>query len=260
MWMRLGLLLLFCLLPNLARAALVEETVKHADAGVTFASVLIYDDSITTSRPLLLMVPNWLGVTPQAVAQAKEVAGQEYVVLVADLYGESVRPKNPEEAKEAATLLRANRTLLRARANNALDALLSAGVRAGADPRRSAAIGFCFGGGAVLELARSGRQLAAVVSFHGNLDTPNPGDAANIKGSVLVLHGADDPLVPDAQVQAFQAEMRAQPQLDWQLVSFGGAVHSFTDPDAKTPGRSLYHEKSAKRAFALMQQLFREIL
>ncbi|MBF0460130.1 MAG: dienelactone hydrolase family protein [Magnetococcales bacterium] len=257
--MRLWLLFMLCLLPTLGMAAMLEERVKHTHEGVTFESVLIYDNTNTAARPAILMVPNWMGVTAQSLAQAKQVAGKEYVILVADVYGETVRPKNPEEAKQAATFLRSNRPLLRARANNALDALLSAGLKAGADPKRTAAIGFCFGGGAVLELARSGRNIAGVVSFHGNLDTPNPGDAANIKGAVLVLHGANDPAVPGADVLAFEAEMRAQPQLDWQLVSFGGAVHSFTDPDANTPGRAQYHEKSAKRAFALMHQLFKEI-
>ncbi|MBF0161084.1 MAG: dienelactone hydrolase family protein [Magnetococcales bacterium] len=258
--MRFWLLFILTCLPSLGRAAMVEERVKHTHEGVAFESVLVYDNAVTASRPAILMIPNWLGVTPQALEQAKQVAGKEYVVLVADLYGEKVRPKDSEEAKVAATFLRSNRPLLRARANHALDTLLSAGLTAGADSKRTAAIGFCFGGGAVLELARSGREIAGVVSFHGNLDTPDPGDAANIKGAVLVLHGANDPMVTDSDVLAFAAEMRAQPQLDWQLVSFGGAVHSFTDPHANTPGRAQYHEKSAKRAFALMHQLFREIL
>ncbi|MBF0153466.1 MAG: dienelactone hydrolase family protein [Magnetococcales bacterium] len=259
MFPRLLFPFLLTLLPTVAMAAMVEEPVKHTHEGVTFASLLVYDNAGASARPAILMVPNWLGVTPQAVEMAKQVAGHDYVVLVADLYGETVRPKNANEAQQAATFLRSNRPLLRARANNALDALLAAGQKGGIDAKKTAAIGFCFGGGAVLELARSGRPLHGVVSFHGNLDTPNSADAANIKGSVLVLHGASDPFVPDAQVQAFETEMRAQSNLDWQLVSFGGAVHSFTDPDANTPGKSQYHEKTAKRAFAMMRRFFGEI-
>ncbi|MBF0400334.1 MAG: dienelactone hydrolase family protein [Magnetococcales bacterium] len=259
MFSRFLLPCLLILLPTFVEAAMVEERVKHVHEGISFESVLIYEDTVTIARPAVLMVPNWMGVTPQAIAQARQVAGSAYVVLVADLYGEGVRPKNPVEAQQAATFVRSDRLLMRARANNALDALLAAGQKVGVDATRTAAIGFCFGGGAVLELARSGRKLGGVVSFHGNLDTPNPADAAQIKGSVLVLHGADDPYVPESQVQAFAAEMKAQPQLDWQLVQLGGAVHSFTDPEANTPGRAQYHARSAQRAFAWMGQFFAEI-
>lgn len=251
--------LVLSFLPNLSAGAMVEEHVKHAYEGITFDSIMVYDDTSVTSRPAVLMVPNWMGVSLDSLEIAKQVAGRDYVVLMADLYGESVRPKNPDEAKQAATALRSNRPLMRARANNALDALLEAGKKVNVDPKKVAAIGFCFGGGAVLELARSGRDIKGVVSFHGNLDTPNPEDASKIRSSVLVLHGADDPFVPESQVQGFIAEMKAQPQLDWQLVSFGGSVHSFTDPKANTPGSSQYNEKTAKRAFGLMREHFREI-
>ncbi|MBF0098322.1 MAG: dienelactone hydrolase family protein [Magnetococcales bacterium] len=253
------MLMVLLLLPQVAWSALVEERVKHTLDGTVFESVLVYDDAVNIPRPAVLMVPNWLGVTPQAVEQAKLVATQDYVVLVADVYGENVRPKTPAEAQQVATLLRNNRPLLRARANHALDTLLSAGQKVGLHPQQTAAIGFCFGGGTVLEMARSGRPLKGVVSFHGNLDTPNPADAAQIKAAVLVLHGADDPYVPPAQVAAFEAEMKAQSQVDWQLLSFGGAVHSFTDPDANSPGRAMYHERTAKRAYAAMNKFFAEI-
>ncbi|MBF0424281.1 MAG: dienelactone hydrolase family protein [Magnetococcales bacterium] len=238
---------------------MVEESIGHTHDGVHFASVMVYDNAVEGTRPALLMVPNWLGVTPQAVAMARQIAGRDYVVLVADVYGETIRPKNAEEAGKVATFLRSNRPLLRARANSALDALLATEKKSRVDPKRVAAFGFCFGGGTVLELARGGRSIRGFVSFHGNLDTPNPADAANIKGSILVLHGADDPLVPESQVQAFVTEMKSQPRLDWQLVSFGGAVHSFTDLDANTPGKSQYDAKTAKRAFALMRQFLADL-
>ncbi|MNJ65402.1 Dienelactone hydrolase family protein [compost metagenome] len=120
------------------------------------------------------------------------------------------------------------------------------------------AIGFCFGGGSVLELARSGAQLKGFVSFHGNLDTPNPADARNIRAPVLVLHGADDPAVPKTQVEAFTAEMTAA-KADWQLVSYGGAVHSFTERGASVPGRNEYNPKVAARAYQAMNDLFDEV-
>ena len=122
------------------------------------------------------------------------------------------------------------------------------------NPQQVAAIGFCFGGGAILELARSGAPLSAFVSFHGNLDTPNPTDNSNIKGSVLVLHGANDPSVPKQQVDDFVAAMQQTP-VDWQLVNYGNAVHSFTDPYANVPGRNEYNPLVAERAFQAMNDL-----
>jgi dienelactone hydrolase len=110
----------------------------------------------------------------------------------------------------------------------------------------------------VLELARSGAELKGFVSFHGNLDTPNPNDAQNIKAPVLVLHGADDPSVSPAQLDGFVAEMKAA-KTDWQLVSYGGAVHSFTNPQANVPGRNEYHPLVAVRAFKAMDDLFAEV-
>jgi dienelactone hydrolase len=121
-----------------------------------------------------------------------------------------------------------------------------------------AAIGFCFGGGAVLELARSGSDLDAFVSFHGNLDTPNPDDAKQIKAPVLVLHGADDPAVPKEQVDAFIAEMKAT-DADWQMNIYGNAVHSFTDPYANVPGRNEFNPEVAERAFQAMNSLLDEV-
>ncbi len=117
---------------------------------------------------------------------------------------------------------------MRARAAAGLDVLRN---RPETDPARLAAIGYCFGGTTVLELARSGADLVSVVSFHGGLDTPTPGDARNIKGKVLVLHGGDDPFVPTKQVEAFQEEMR-KGGVDWQFVTYGGAVHGFTNPES----------------------------
>ncbi len=127
------------------------------------------------------------------------------------------------------------------------------------DIKRIAAIGYCFGGTTVLEMARSGAELAGVVSFHGGLSTPHPEDAKNIKCKVLVLHGADDPAVPPEQVIAFQDEMR-KTGVDWYMVSYGKAVHSFTNPEANEPVRgSAYNEKADKRSWKAMKAFFREI-
>ncbi|MBU1284356.1 MAG: dienelactone hydrolase family protein [Gammaproteobacteria bacterium] len=243
---------------GLTEAAVVVKPVPYEIDGEAFEGLLVYDDAVTEPRPGLVMVPNWLGVTDQSAEKAARAASDKYVVFMADLYGKAVRPSNPEEARAAATAVRGDRPLMRKRTQAAVDVFKAQGTSVALDSSRMAAIGFCFGGGAVLELARAGADLKAFVSFHGNLDTPNPADAAQIKAPVLVLHGADDPAVPQAQVDGFVAEMKAA-KVDWQLVSYGGAVHSFTDPYAKVPGRNEYHPVVAKRSFEAMNALLDEV-
>jgi dienelactone hydrolase len=238
---------------------MVEEKVTYEVNGTEFEGVLVYDESTNAKRPAVLTAPNWMGVTPAAVDKAKLIAGNRYVIFVADMYGVGTRPTNIEEASAAAEAVRSDIPLMRARINGALDVLIEQGVQRGViDKTKTAGIGFCFGGGNVLELARSGRNVVGVVSFHGNLTTPNPEDGANIQAKILALHGADDPLVPKADRDAFEAEMKAA-GTDWQLVAFGGAVHSFTDPGANRPNTSLYDEKVTKRAYGMMHNFFSEI-
>lgn len=248
--------LLLCALASLPAAIeTIPLTWRHE--GTTMAGFLVYPDDAPGPLPGLVMVPNWMGVSDNATAKAATIAALGYVVLVADVYGAEVRPTTSEEARAAAASLRSNRPLLRARTAEAVAVLRAQDDRSPLDPTRIAAIGFCFGGGSVLELARAGTEVAAVVSFHGNLDTPLPAAADTVTAKVLVLHGAADPLVPPEQVAGFIDEMTAA-GVDWQLVSYGGAVHSFTNPDAASPGRSQYHPVVARRAFAAMQNLLEE--
>lgn len=244
---------------GLAQADMITRTVDYQIDGEAYQGMLVYDEAVTEPRPGLLMVPNWMGVTDNAAAKAQRVAGSDYVVFVADLYGKDIRPADANEAADAAGVVRSDRALMRKRVNAALEVLRSeAGERL--DASRLGAIGFCFGGTAVLELARSGTRLGGVVSFHGNLDTPNPADASSIRTPVLVLHGADDPYVPPEQVAAFESEMREAGVNDWQLLSYGNAVHSFTDPTANAPGKAQYDERTAHRAFNQMRLFFNETL
>ncbi|QLC72240.1 dienelactone hydrolase family protein [Pseudomonas sp. LPB0260] len=252
--MALGL----CALVGAVQAEVVVKPVPYEIDGVAFEGRLVYDDTVSGTRPGLLMVPDWLGMTANSEKQAALVAGDKYVVFMADMYGKAVRPSNAEEAGAAAGAVRADRALMRKRAQAALEVFRTQGRDTGLDTGRLGAIGFCFGGGTVLELARSGAPLQGFVSFHGNLDTPNPADAQNIKAPVLVLHGAEDPSVPPAQVGGFMAEMKAA-QVDWQLISYGGAVHSFTNPQANNPGRNQYHPQVAARAYRAMNDLFDEV-
>lgn len=234
----------------------VRSVVYQID-GQSYESRLAFDAAHEGPLPGLVMAPNWMGVSAGAEDIAKRVASKGYVVLLADLYGQTVRPTNAEQAGAAMMPLKTDVALLRKRMQAAL-AQLQAQTEAAVDTSKLAAFGFCFGGCSVLELARSGAPLKAAVSFHGSLDTPNPADAQNIKGSVLVLHGAADPLVAKTQLPAFEAEMDAA-KVDWQLLSYGGAVHSFTDPHANVPGRMMYDAKTSARAFQSMHNLLDEV-
>ena len=243
-----------------ARAEIVAKNVDykfdtHIDPGIPFEGYLAYDDSLKGTRPGVLIVHQWKGIGDQEKETARRLAKLGYVAFCVDIYGKGVRPKNAQEASAQATKYRKDREQFRLRMRLGIGQLLETKL---VDPKKIAAIGYCFGGGGVLELARSGASVAGVVSFHGNLDTPNAKDAEKIKGKVLVLHGADDPFVPDEQVAAFQKEMR-DAKVDWQLVSYGGAVHSFTDPKASMKGKAEYNERVAKRAWKAMRNFLDEI-
>lgn len=242
-----------------AQADMVTREVAYEIDGEAYQGMLVYDDAVKDKRPGLLMVPNWMGVTENSAKKAYRAGGSDYVVFIADMYGKGIRPSNTDEAAKAATTVRSDRQMMRKRVNAALDVFRDQAGSVPLDADRIGAIGFCFGGGTVLELARSGTDVAGVVSFHGNLDTPDPVEAGTIKTPVLVLHGAIDPFVPDEQVRAFEKEMR-EAEADWTLVSYGGAVHSFTDPTANMPGKAEYHPVVAERAFGAMRQFFNETM
>lgn len=238
-------------------AAPVTRSHRYGIGDAEFESVLVYDDSVTAPRPGVLMVPNWLGINEDAIERAQAVAGKDYVVLLADVYGVKVRPANAEEAGKAAGAAYADREALRARNQKALDVLIEqAGDLLAKD--KLAAIGFCFGGANVLELARSGADLDGVVSFHGNLSTTMPAQQGAMKASVLVLNGADDSYVPAAQIDGFSQEMRAA-GADWQFVNFSGAVHCFAEPSANSPPGCVYNQRAADRAYTMMRGFFAEI-
>ncbi|SEI13914.1 dienelactone hydrolase family protein [Pseudomonas asplenii] len=233
------------------------SSVAYEIDGQSYEGRLAFDASHKGARPGLLMAPNWMGVSAGAEKIAQSVAAKGYVVLIADLYGSSVRPQNGDEAGAAMMPLKNDRAELRKRMQVAFEALQGQALAA-VDTSRLATFGFCFGGCCSLELARTGAPLKAAVSFHGTLDTPTPADANNIKGAVLVLHGASDPLVPREQLPAFEEEMNAA-GVDWQLLSYGGAVHSFTDPHANVPGKMMYDAKTASRSFTAMHNLLEEV-
>lgn len=243
---------------NAAHAAMVTKTLDYVVDGKPMQSVLVYDDAIKKLRPGLVMTPDWLGMNSNQVTLAKQVAGKDYVVLVADVYGTAVRPTNATEAGAAAKSMYDNRADLRARINAALTQLKAQAGKAPLDGQHWGAFGFCFGGAATLDLARTGADVQAVVTFHGNLATDDPSLAKNIKAKVLAMNGGDDKFVPEDQIVAFQKEMR-DANVDWQFVSFGGAVHCFAIPTAlgEVPGCQ-YNDRAAKRAFVMMHDFLDE--
>lgn len=243
---------------NAAHAAVVTKNLDYDVGGKKMQSVLVYDDATKTPRPGLVMTPDWLGINADNIALAKQIAGKDYVILVADVYGVDVRPKNPDEAGAATKNMYAHRDELRARINAALAQLKAQGAKAPLDGKHWGAFGFCFGGATTLDLARSGGDVAGVVSFHGNL-AGDPSFKDQVKAKVLVLHGADDKFESPEQIAGFQQEMR-DAGADWQFLSYGGAVHCFAIPsaDGKVPGCK-YDERTAKRAYAQMHQFFGEV-
>ncbi len=239
-------------------AEVKTEVVEYRHGDVVLEGYLAYDDAVQGKRPGVLVVHEWMGHNPYVRKRAEQLAKLGYVAFALDMYGKGVRAKDGKEAAALAGKYKGDRKLMRARAGAGLEVLRG---NPRTDPARLAAIGYCFGGTTVLEMARGGADLAAVVSFHGGLDTPNPDDGKNIRGKVLALHGGDDPFVPPKEVEAFQEEMR-RGGVDWQFVSYGGAVHSFTNPDAGSDNSqgAAYNARADGRSWAAMSAFFAETL
>jgi dienelactone hydrolase len=240
-----------------SRAAIHTETVEYKQGDTTLEGFVAYDDAVHGQRPGILIVHQWMGLTDYEKKRAEMLAQLGYVAFCADIYGNGVLPKNTQEAGVLAGKYKGDRQLLRARVKAGLAALCRQAL---VDQKRVAGIGYCFGGTTVIELARSGADIAGIVCFHGGLDSPTPADGKNIKCKVLVCHGADDPFSSSADMAAFENEMRTG-GVDWQLIKYGGAVHSFTQPNAGNDNSkgAAYNEKADKRSREAMTQFFGEI-
>ena len=227
--------------------------------GVNLRGYLALDDNATGARPGVLVFHEGLGLGEFAMERARRLAGLGYVALAADMFGDRRQASNLQEIATLVGGLRAEPEKLRARGRAAL-AVLAAMPQV--DAGRLAAIGFCFGGSVVLELAREGADLKAVVSFHGVLATKMPAQPGRVKASVLVCTGVDDPLAPPDQVADFENEMRAGGVKDWQVIAYGNTLHGFTNPaaDGSMMGTALYNEQADRRSWASMRSLFDEEL
>lgn len=239
--------------------AIVRETLVYQGPGGPFEGVIAYEDEVETRRPGVLVVPNILGQKEADNAKAEELAALGYVAFACDLFGQGKRKvRDSENQAEYMDELNADRGLLRDRLAASL-AVLSGQSRV--DPDKLAAIGFCFGGKAVLDMARAGLGVAGVVSFHGLYDRPDYATQSPMRAKVLVCHGWDDPLAPPASVVGLGEELTTA-GADWQVHAYGGAGHAFTDLAMKgrepRPGIT-YEEKADRRSWAAMRGFLAEL-
>jgi dienelactone hydrolase len=232
--------------------------VDYRDETVNLRGYLAFDDKVSAPRPGVVVFHEGLGLGDFAMARARMLAELGSVAFAADMFGDRRQARNLQEVATLVGDLRNQPQTLRARGRAALATLAALPQ---VDATRLAAIGFCFGGTVVLELARDGADLRAVVSFHGVLTTRMPAAAGKVKASVLVLTGADDPLAPPEQVRVFEDEMRAAEVRDWQVISYGNTLHGFTNPaaDGSMLRTALYSAQADRRSWASMRSLLDEV-
>lgn len=231
------------------------KTLEYRDGAVTLKGYLA-DEGKGGARPGVVLFPEAFGIGPHVKDRADRLAALGYVALAADPYGDATVARDLPHAIELMNGVVGDVNKWRARAQAALDALIA---QPGVDKAKLAAIGYCMGGSTSQELGRSGAPLAAIVSFHGGLQMAKPEDCKNIRGKVLVCTGADDPMIPPAQVTAYIEQMQ-KTKVDWQVHSYGGVVHSFTNPDADKVGNPAlaYNADADRRSWASMLQVFDE--
>jgi dienelactone hydrolase len=224
--------------------------------------MIVYHDGVKAKRPVVFMQPDWKGVCADTIAQARTVADKDYVVLMADMFGAGYgdKPKTQDELRAGMRAVHQDLAFTIACGGKAYETLLAEASKLGlVDAGKRTAIGYCAGGGFALEQARAGADFKAVVVFH--VTNPNPvvaGTPCNIKGRVLAIHGSADPVTPKPMMDAFEEEL-TQAEVDWQVMMFGGAVHSFCDPTANA-GPTRYDEKLCRKSYMLMRDFFAETL
>jgi len=259
--MRLALFALMLMGAVVTRAGIVGKPVEYTADSVTLKGYIVYDDKLKDKRPGVIVVHEWWGHNEYARKRADMLAELGYVALAVDMYGNGKQADHPNDAGKFSSEVMKNMPVMKARFLAAMDLLKK---NEAVDPVRVAAIGYCFGGGVVLAMARDGADLKGVVSFHGSLATSTPAEKGKVKAKVLVCNGADDKFIPAEDIKNFKAEMKAA-GVDLKFVNYEGAVHSFTNPGATEAGKKFniplaYNEKADKNSWADMQEFFRKIL
>ena len=235
---------------------IVSNTVDYLDGDVVLEGFFAFDDAASGRRPVVLIHHAWGGRDEFVADKAEKLAALGYLAFATDMYGKGIRGRNPEENGRLMQPFMQDRGKLQRRL---LAALASVKLMPWADDRRIAAIGYCFGGLCALDLARTGVDIRGVVSFHGLLLPADNLPSPQIKAKVLALHGHDDPMVPVAQVQAFEEEM-SRTGADWQLHAYGHTMHAFTNPVANDPGfGTVYEAKADRRSWQAMSNFLEEI-
>lgn len=233
------------------------KTVSYTQGSTELEGWLAVPKNAPGKLPAVLVIHDWMGVAAYSKSRTEQLAELGYVAFAADIYGKSIRPDNPKAASEQAGIYKGDRALFRQRLLAGLEELKK---QPDVDPDRIVAVGYCFGGTGVLELARAGADVKGVVSFHGGLDSPTPDDGKNIKAKVLILHGADDPFVKPEGITAMISEFNAA-KVDWQMISYSGAVHSFTQKaagDDNSKGAA-YNALADKRSWQAMKNFINEV-
>jgi dienelactone hydrolase len=241
-----------------AQAAIKGEPVEYKSNGTVHKGYLVYDDTITAKRPGVLVIHEWWGHDQHARNSARKLAEAGYVALALDMYGGGKQAHHPDDAGKFSGEVRKNFPLMKSRFEAGMNLLRK---QSRVDAKRVAAIGYCFGGSVVLEMARNGEELRGVASFHGGLATEHPAKPGKVKARVLVMSGAEDPFVPADQVASFKKEMESA-KVDYKFVSYPGAKHSFTNPDADANGTKFnlplaYNAKADQESWAELQSFLK---
>lgn len=235
--MRRGAVMVICLLlAAAANSAVNEREIDYKSDSVVLRGLLAYDDALTGRRPAILVVHEWWGHDEHARNSARRLAEAGYVAFALDMYGEGRQAHHPKDAAKYLTEIRTNLPLMQARFDAARDLLRA---QPNVEARRIGAIGYCFGGSVVLEMARAGEDLRGVVSLHGALDTATPAKAGAVKAEVLVLTGGADPYVPKDQVDGLDRELKSA-GVHYKIVTYPDAKHAFTNPAATELGKKFH--------------------
>jgi dienelactone hydrolase len=234
------------------------ERIKYRAGNVQGLGALVWNEKTTDRRPLLLVMPNWLGVTDTIIARAAKMAGDKYTAFVADMYGDGKTCAGPPTSQEWMMAVRADRVEGRKRVVAGLNTMIAEADKRGiGDKSRKAAVGFCFGGGNVLELARAGADVNAVICLHGDLATSMPAKKGDIKAAVFVLHGSKDPVAPKNDRDALEAELDGA-GANWQMLDFGGRLHSFSEEETMMPGVAEYHPGAAHQTYRMLDDFIQD--